>query len=431
MKRLLAVLLISLFCLASIKVGNSFASEVDILVQKLVDKGILTGPEAQQVLADTRTEVKKQIAKGEYDMLPQWLQNIKMKGDLRVRFEDQVFPGTQAGTQDRIRTRLRLRFGFDAKINDEIYGVFRLAGGTVGANGPEQTSTNTTFEKGFNGKSIYIDQAFIAYTPKLTNMSLKVTAGKMINPFYTTDMMWDPDITPEGAAFMFEKPFNDNFKIFVNAGAFPTFESSSQYDEPVIIGGQGGIAGKVFAKDYKVAVTGYDFTNIKNYTPATIFPGKNFGSTPTTTGNTQNAAGNYKYGFKIMEVNAEITPTSFKILGVDQPFKIFGQFLGNYATANIPNNKAYLVGFQLGKASDPKTWDFNYTYRLIGQDANCAEIIDSDFHGGGVNSKGSKFILNYVLSKNTTLSLTFFNTRQDKGTKIYNNTIQVDCLVKF
>jgi polyhydroxyalkanoate synthesis regulator phasin len=45
--------------------SRAYASEIDILVRKLVDKGVLTPGEAQQVLNETKEEVKINLAKGE------------------------------------------------------------------------------------------------------------------------------------------------------------------------------------------------------------------------------------------------------------------------------------------------------------------------------------------------------------------------------
>ena len=40
--------------------GRSYAGEMEILVQKLVDKGILTQGEGAQVLAETKEEARKE-----------------------------------------------------------------------------------------------------------------------------------------------------------------------------------------------------------------------------------------------------------------------------------------------------------------------------------------------------------------------------------
>ena len=249
----------------------AFAGEIDILVQKLVDKGILTGAEAQQILVETKEEIKKQTAKGENPSLPQWLQTMKLNGDFRLRFEQQMTPGEGTATQDRHRGRYRLRLGLESKVNDRLKVGLRLAS-TEG----EQTSTNQTFKNGFDGKEIDIDQAYAEYAAPFKNADLKFVGGKMPNPFYCTDLMWDGDITPEGVAFKIEKPITQNNTFFANGATFFLYESSSSYDEPTIFGIQTGLLGKFMERDYKMGVTYYDFHNFTGtgLTVANIFPGK-------------------------------------------------------------------------------------------------------------------------------------------------------------
>ena len=47
MKKLLIITLLGAFCLMSAGVQASYAGEIDLLLEKLVDKGVLTGAEAQ------------------------------------------------------------------------------------------------------------------------------------------------------------------------------------------------------------------------------------------------------------------------------------------------------------------------------------------------------------------------------------------------
>ncbi len=55
----------------------AFAGEVDILVQKLVNKNILTEKEGQDILSETKADVKKQLKEEKLNTLPAWAQNTK------------------------------------------------------------------------------------------------------------------------------------------------------------------------------------------------------------------------------------------------------------------------------------------------------------------------------------------------------------------
>ena len=65
----------------------SFAGELDILVQKLIEKNILSPLEGQIILDETRADVAKQNAQGTNDAIPTWIQNTKLKGDVRLRYQ--------------------------------------------------------------------------------------------------------------------------------------------------------------------------------------------------------------------------------------------------------------------------------------------------------------------------------------------------------
>jgi hypothetical protein len=345
---------------------------------------------------------------------------MKLNGDFRLRFEQQMTPGEGTATQDRHRGRYRLRLGLESKVNDRLKVGLRLAS-TEG----EQTSTNQTFKNGFDGKEIDIDQAYAEYAAPFKNADLKFVGGKMPNPFYCTDLMWDGDITPEGVAFKIEKPITQNNTFFANGATFFLYESSSSYDEPTIFGIQTGLLGKFMERDYKMGVTYYDFHNFTGtgLTVATIFPGKQVNT------NTLSSS-SYVYDYNIIDFNTEYTPLVINLFGKSLPLKLYGNYLNNIAPG-VKYDKGWLIGFQLGKAKEKGDWDFGYSYKVLGQDAMIGELVDSDFHGGGTNGRGHKISLNYMLLKNTSLGLTYFNTREETGTKNYKNLLEVDLNFKF
>jgi len=81
-------------------------------LQKLVDKGVLSAGEAQEIKTETQEQVKKDIASGTSSSLPQWVQNTKLKGDFRVRYQlDHAKPSDSKVTSDRNRGRIRVRLG--------------------------------------------------------------------------------------------------------------------------------------------------------------------------------------------------------------------------------------------------------------------------------------------------------------------------------
>lgn len=115
-------------------------------------------------------------------------------GDIRLR-EEPFFGGPSNGSLDQNRERFRVRFNVDARLNDDFSGGFSLASGDI--NNP--ISTNQTVTGFYARKAIAIDTAFVSYSPHQFH-ALTLLAGKFTYPWYNTELVWDKDLNPEGAA---------------------------------------------------------------------------------------------------------------------------------------------------------------------------------------------------------------------------------------
>jgi len=159
MKKFLAVLAASGFTVLCL-VGSSFAGEIDLLLQKLVEKGVLTAGEAQQVKAETKEEIRKEISQAKYDLLPEWLQKVKMKGDFRLRYAYTK----QKGIKDDSKGQVRVRLGLDTKINDQMkVGIGMATGSTSNPRSTNATIADSNGPAAF--KSIILDYAYGSYLP--------------------------------------------------------------------------------------------------------------------------------------------------------------------------------------------------------------------------------------------------------------------------
>jgi hypothetical protein len=119
---------------------------------------------------------------------------FSFSGDFRLR-EEPFFGGPANESLDQARERFRLRFNVNAKLNDDFAGGFSLASGDIN----DPTSTNQTITGFYSRKAIAIDKAFVTYTPhEFKNLSL--VGGKFGYPWYNTELTWDKDLNPEGAA---------------------------------------------------------------------------------------------------------------------------------------------------------------------------------------------------------------------------------------
>ena len=130
-----------------------FAGQVDILIEKLVQKGILTNSEAKQMVKEIGREEKatkekmekiaaeaaKKAAPYAYE-LPDWINRVKFSGDLRLRHDTQ-WRETEDDKYSRNRERFRVRLGADVKITDTTKVGVRLASGSG-----YQNTTNQSFD---------------------------------------------------------------------------------------------------------------------------------------------------------------------------------------------------------------------------------------------------------------------------------------------
>ncbi|MCX7926867.1 MAG: putative porin, partial [Candidatus Omnitrophica bacterium] len=319
------------------------AAEIDLLVEKLVEKGILSEGEAQQLLTETREEARREIAQGKNEVLPKWLQTTKFSGDLRIRYQGE----TKSGDKHRDRGRFRLRYGFDCRPNEQMKVGFKMATGENKTNGPEQTSTNQTFTNSFQNKDIWIDRAFIEYTPfSLTDLFLlkdmTLIGGKFANPFFTTDMVWDSDINPEGGVIKFT-PSIGGVETFLVLGFMPLGEDKDDSNDPKLYAGQIGFSPKIMGRSSKFAVALYSYDDIKGMAWNTY--SKNY--TPTIN-NTLDGS-NLKYDYNIVEFNAEYSPIDLAVFSYSLPVVLQYSYVSNEAKHVSEKHTAWLAGFKLGK----------------------------------------------------------------------------------
>jgi hypothetical protein len=124
----------------------------------------------------------------------QGLGPVSFSGDVRVRAEP-FFGGPTDHSLERVRGRVRARFNATADLGSQFRTGISLASGDV--NDPVSTNQNIT---GFyTRKPIALDQAFVEFRPKEFH-ALMLTGGKFRYPWFNTELTWDKDLNPEGAA---------------------------------------------------------------------------------------------------------------------------------------------------------------------------------------------------------------------------------------
>ncbi len=367
--------------------------------------GLACGQEAQ-------AEVKKES----------WTDHVKVKGDVRLRYENI----DKEGSPSRSRERYRARLGVEGKVNDEI-----KAGIGFRTGGKDPISGNQTMGDGFTSKDIALELAYVDWKPEIVP-GVSLVGGKMQKPFMeVSDLVWDGDLNPEGGAVRYQLQAGPA-TLLANGAALAVTERSKDSDT-MIYAGQAGVDLKTGAGLTVLAGVGYYFyDNMKDY--GVIDWEDSFNSFGNTAVKTTDADGNvtksvYANDYRELEFMAAI---GFKCPLTGLPWKFYGNFVRN--TEADDNDTGYLAGVKLGKASKPRSFEIGYNYRRLEADAVVGAFSDSDSWGGGTDGKGHKIKAAYQIAKNWTLGATYFvdelGIKDGEAAKDYKR-FQLDLAAKF
>lgn len=425
------------------------AQSSDALIDKLVEKGILTVQEAN----DLRAEVDKDFTKA-YAVksgMQDWVTAWKLNGDFRGRFEG--FYSDNPNFVDRNRWRYRLRVGLTAAMKNDIEVGSRLASGEV--NG-DPISTNQTLQDNASKKPVTIDLAYAKWSPLNTaEWAGSFTLGKMDNPFVLSDMLFDPDYTPEGAAQQLSHNLSSRQALKLNLGEFILDELGASSKDPYLVGAQLRLESTWSPK--LASSLGVGFLSIlgEESLTSSAVPDVNRGNrrnVASATSLTYPAV-----GFDTLVADGALTYTldAFPHYPGPFPIKVFGEWLHNGSADG--QNDGYHVGITFGKSGKKGAWDITYRWKELGGDAWWEELADSDFgayyqnalaaplpktartyNGGyfaGTNVRGHILKASYSVFDSLTLGVTWFSTslieEYRPGTASGMNRLQVDAIHKF
>jgi hypothetical protein len=431
--------------MASVAFGASAqAQSADALIDKLVQKGILTVKEANELREEADKDFKTayQVKSG----MPDWVESLKLGGDFRGRYE--AFFSDNDTFTDRYRWRYRLRFGAVATLKNDLEVGFRLTSSEAsGTFGGDPISGNTTFNSNASKKFLYIDQAYAKWSPLHTaEWAGTLAFGKMENPFVFSDMIFDQDYTPEGGAVQLAYTVNSQHVLKLIGGAFVLCELGADNNDAWMAGSQlrwDAAWNKKVGTSLGVAALA--IANAEDLNNANV-PNVNRGNTRV------GAAGVPLYNFNPIVADAALTYTldSAPLYAGAFPIKLAADYLYNPAAEG--DNYGYSVGVTFGKSGKKKTWEASYTWKYLGSDAWYEEVVDSDFgafyeapqpnsgmtagaYGSGTNTKGHIVKVAYSPYDSLTLSVKWFRTELinavPAGSESMMNRLQVDAVLKF
>ena len=409
------------------------AQSSDALLNKLVEKGILTSKEAGDLREESKKDAGKNIPKSA--ALPDWVTGLKFTGDFRGRFEQNN--AENDAYIDRNRYRYRVRVGANVSLIDHFDIGLRLASGNPQFNpggtlvGGSPITANQDLNSLETRKFLWIDAAYARWTPiKGGDWTVSGTIGKMDNPFALSNMIWDYDIAPEGAAFQLSYNLTEKHALKGNSafivldeinqgvGAVPSIGASH---DPYVYGAQALLESKWTPRfETSLGIAAFNVANRDSLSSkAQPF---------YSSGNTRDAAtGILTHNFSpiIGTASATYRLDSFPLYEGKFPIKMSGEYLDNPGAP--ANNQAYRAGLTLGKAGRKHAWELNYRYQWLEADAWFDALVDDDngaYYGnghpqligtgkangwfGGTNVKGHQVIATYSITDYLNFTFTYY-----------------------
>jgi hypothetical protein len=408
-----------------------------------------------EVLATARDEGWADARK-----IPTWLRTFTFEGDVRVRTEAALFgkgnapaslyrsqvespawsPDLTNTENNRNRMTLRARFGFDAKISEDLLAEMRLSTGSSPTSASQTLGSSPGF---FNRYSIGLDRAWLKYEPM---QDLKLQAGRMPVPFMGTDLLWPDDLAVDGVAVRAERNLASGMFAFANVGAFALQELELTSSDKWLLGAQVGVDWAVDGRTHvRLGAAVYDFKNVEGTRESSPVPtGPLAGTVPYYSGeyrsgarlrgntlislndptNTGAAVWGLASKFRPVNLTAALTLSQFEPVQVgmtldyvkNSAFDIadIQRRANSAAVADLANKTTGLQArFTVGSKSmsDKGSWNSFFALRRFDRDAWVDALTDTTWNLGGTNYKGYSVGGAYAFDRRSTVGLRWTSTR--------------------
>ncbi len=403
----------------------------------------------EEVLAQAKSEHW-----GDPGALPDWLDRVSVSGDVRFRnefvklnhgntpagvdYSDGVFTraanivaSSFSGVQSPFDTQdnydfwsLRARLNVDAKVSDKVSTGFTLSTGNTN----QRTSTSQNLGQNFNYYSVVIDKAFIKYDP---TSWLNLSAGRITNPFFSTDLLFADDLNFEGLAVTSRFNLSPTVTPYITGGWFPLRMDSPGTSTARNLGAlQAGVDWAITPKtQFKFGTAIYDFINVagteetenayesgvSDYVTRNEYPAsfRQMGNTLFIINAPTDPNINWGLASKFKEIDvtsaldfARLDPVH--VVWTSDYVKNIGFNINdiyNRTTYKLLDGKSsgyqekILIGAPVIK--ERGNWNVSLAYRYLGSDAVLDAFVNPDFGLGSTNTKGTIFTANYGIDKNT------------------------------
>lgn len=417
--------------------------------------------------------------------LPGWVRNFNWAADLYVRSEVLSYdegnaanfyrdfssinerggffgPGTLLNTtEDRNRFRARARLGFDAELPGRATVGVRLATGDPDS---PVSMTSTLGDYG-RRRDILLDQAFVNFDrgrdERLPIWSM--TAGRMANPWYTTDLIFDRDLAFDGLTVFNRIPFGRGSlvspprggvgasHVFIGAGAYSLGEVELSPDDKRLYSAQiGAHLGLSERWQFDLGFAYHNFDNISgvrnspnsnllDYTAPASFQNGNtlFDIRNDTDPNTAlfALAADYELAAAAFGVTYRAANTEVAFTGEWLSNSGYDEAVVLQRTGVVVPERAdgYEVGLNVTRFSShwSPRWQAGLVYKYLERDATVDAFAESEFRKGGTDVQGWIATAAYGITEHSQLRFSWFSADEIDGAPFALDTFQLDVVTGF
>jgi hypothetical protein len=440
MKKIISTLALCSLCLSGVNAHAALDEEkilrqLEELQKTVVSQQAVIEELKQKILANEKNITRQTIkpaetpiqespaASGIVTLANKAIDQLEIKGDLRIRYESRHLDMADGGNenQDRFRTRFRLGGIWKNKTENWELGAGLITGDA------RATATNNTWSNNsnpFNTGGVNLDYA---YGRHVWN-NFVFTAGQQIDPYKNSWVMWDNDVRFSG----FTAAYKPELGIFATVGGYGA--KYYKVDEPesgtmdykdhntaMIYMGQAGFTGKVDKFKYTVAVGtqiyDHSFINDEHERGCLEYVDPD------------------KYRFEIGDIYGDVKfPLNDRI-----KMSMYGHIWNNFGAdghkgegqlgGNIdPEDES--LGMSFGVGAKIAKYKLDYSYIQVGADSLYGRLMDGDvgtgmetyihkagtvrIYGVRTDVEGHKFSLGYNFTRNfsTTLVYQFYKAME-------------------
>ncbi|MDE0152050.1 MAG: putative porin [Bdellovibrionales bacterium] len=352
-------------------------------------------------------------------------------GDMRFRYMNLFRQSLTHAFQ------MRVRAGFEGRINPKFGWGFKLASGGQGDNyRPILNYDQDQFVGGFDGKLIWLSGAYLSYAP-IENGVLKV--GKLDrSPFldsFRYNPLWDEDLAPEGFSAHYRKSIQGRYAFDLKTSWFfvnpimpqltasdverkgEGFKWDSQKkslgvllrDEEWFDAHNKGMFSAsaqalMSSNDYDLR-TGVSYHNVQtkgalsetSRNSTQVVEEESLGEGASVLEQEMPVQKTLKYNYSMIDLFLQMNIKSIRVYPV--PLAVSVQLTQNFgAESNFTDTESFgfVIGGVLGHVHKTGHWNFGYHFFQLPRDVTLSHFVDSDIGGTGYvgHQLGARYFIN-------------------------------------